>query len=37
MKPRNSEKRSLSDLGYAVASGVMDAIRLLQERYGASD
>lgn len=37
MKHRNSEKRSLSDLGYTVASGVMDAIRLLQERYGASD
>jgi hypothetical protein len=31
------EKRTLADLGYPVAAGVLRTIQLLEERYGASD
>lgn len=37
MRTASLEKRTLADLGYPVAAGVLHAIRLLEERYGASD
>ncbi|NMF86941.1 DUF3883 domain-containing protein [Aromatoleum petrolei] len=37
MRTIEKSKRSLSDLGYPVASGVMKTIRLLDEQYGATD
>jgi len=37
MRTTSLEKRTLADLGYPVAAGVLRAIRLLEERYGASD
>ena len=37
MTTTSLEKRTLSDLGYPVAAGVLNVIRLLEERYGASD
>jgi hypothetical protein len=37
MRTTSLDKRTLADLGYPVAAGVLRAIRLLEERYGASD
>lgn len=37
MKTVSLEKRSLTNLGYPVAAGVLHVIRLLEERYDASD
>lgn len=37
MKAKSQKKRTLADLGYQVAAGVVNTIRLLEERYGASD
>jgi hypothetical protein len=37
MRAANLKKRTLADLGYPVAAGVLRTIQLLQERYGASD
>lgn len=37
MKAEGLEKRTLVDLGYPVAAGVLHAIGLLEGRYGASD
>lgn len=37
MRTTSLEKRTLADLGYPVAAGVLRTIRLLEERYGASD
>lgn len=37
MRTTSLDKRTLVDLGYPVAAGVLRAIRLLEERYGASE
>ena len=37
MRTTSLEKRTLADLGYPVAAGVLRTIQLLEERYGASD
>lgn len=37
MRAEGLERRTLADLGYPVAAGVLHAIRLLEGRYGASD
>jgi len=37
MKTIVHHKRSIADLGYSVAAGVLNAIRLLEDEYGAND
>lgn len=37
MKATSQEKRTLDDLGYPVAAGVLKTIKLLEERYRADD